>query len=224
MANAKRKVFIYGLTDNQNRVRYIGQSVNPSSRYEQHLQDSTNSPKGKWIRTLIESGQNPGLVILDSVDGRDANYQEKWWITLGVKRGWNLTNVGNPTRKDVSFQDMFIETLKDDLQQFRAEYDPVLMLTRRHIGIIAMFVKITVGLLLGAAFGYAAFFAENMATGVASIAMFYGLVSFLFTANLFFLWGYGILPELGAKKFIIMHVAPLLIIWVSRASVWWYGF
>jgi len=224
MAKSNRKVFIYGLTDSQGEIRYIGQTVSPKSRYEQHLQDSGGSPKGRWIQSMVQSGGKPGMVILNTSASKDASYHEKWWITLGVKRGWNLTNVANPTRRNVSFQDMFLETLKDDLQQFRVEHDPVLMITRRHIKIVAMYTKITIGLILGAAMAYAAYTAEYLATGVAYIALFYGLVSFIFTANLFFLWAWGLLPELGTRKFITMHVAPLLIIWLSRASVWWFGY
>lgn len=214
------KVFIYALTDEQNRVRYVGQSVDPHFRYQRHLQDMTGSPKSEWIQSVIKAGGAPGLVLLDKVDKADANYQEKWWITLGRKRGWDLTNVANPSANPVSFQDMFLETLKDELTQFSAEHDPVLMITRRHIQTVATVTKIVVGLLLGAAMGYAGYSAEFRATGVAPIALFYGFVSFTFTAHLFFLWGMGVLPDLGAKKFIAMHVAPLLLVWGSRSWDW----
>lgn len=220
----KRRVFIYGLTDNQNRVRYVGQSINPEQRYQRHLQDATGTTKSQWIQSMIKAGCNPGLVILDEVNEDEADYSEKWWITLGIRREWNLTNIGNPTRESVSFQDMFIETLKDDLRQFRAEHDPVLMITRQHIKTIAMYTKIFIGLILGIAMAYAAYTAEYLATGVSYVAFFYGFVSFIFTAHLFFLWAWGVLPELGTRKFVTMHVAPLLLIWLSRASVWWLGY
>ncbi len=90
------KVFIYGLSDPISRdVRYIGKSIDPKKRFQAHLSigqlNRYRSIKNSWIKSLLAKGFSPDLVILDCVEGRDANEAEMEYINFFRERA-KLTN------------------------------------------------------------------------------------------------------------------------------------
>lgn len=86
--------YIYGLRDPFNRkMRYIGKSVNPHTRYKRHLWESAvkrPTRKSNWIRNLTARGAKPELVILDEVEDGLINTAERAYIEFYHSR-W-LTN------------------------------------------------------------------------------------------------------------------------------------
>ena len=204
-------VFIYGLTDSGNRIKYVGQAVTPKQRFERHLRDLSGTPKSKWIQAMIAEGHRPGLVILDCVPANEANYREKWWIVLGNQRGWELTNTGNPSSRKAEFGEMFAEALRNGFDQFKIENDPVIMLTRRHTKLARMVVKFALSLLAAVLVGYMAYQAELMANNEGSVPMFYALVGFLYITGLGFLWSQDKLEGSLGRKLLAIHVVPLVL-------------
>lgn len=105
---------IYGLIDPRTqRIKYIGQSIDCNQRLIQHMADTSETPKVKWITEIKSLGLKPLVVILDSAETRsDANYMENWWIICAKKQGWNLVNSTNPGEHRASFGDMFSAALQ----------------------------------------------------------------------------------------------------------------
>lgn len=77
-------ISIYALFDpNTGRCRYIGQAKNPQSRFKRHLTDAVRynrTHKERWIKSLLDKGQEPHLVILIKISADLSNESEKWWI------------------------------------------------------------------------------------------------------------------------------------------------
>lgn len=100
-----RDIAIYALLDPRDGVvRYIGQSVDPDSRYDQHLDLKTESNVSKraWIAELSKAGFVPQMIVLQTVVVDDADSVETLWIKLGQSLGWPLLNVAIP---DLSIAD-----------------------------------------------------------------------------------------------------------------------
>ncbi len=97
--------YVYGLVDPRDKlIHYIGVTYDPLQRYLSHLYDGKvlNTLKGLWLRELNELGLRPGFVVLELVEGWDAQpYEaERKWIDVGSADGLPLTN-GN--RRLVSY-------------------------------------------------------------------------------------------------------------------------
>lgn len=78
-------ISIYGLTDSQGQIRYVGKSKNPAKRLKIHLQPaqlSFRTRKNSWIKSLLGKGEKPGLVILSAVPEEEANDEERKFIRL----------------------------------------------------------------------------------------------------------------------------------------------
>jgi hypothetical protein len=96
--------YIYALADPRtSEVRYVGLSVDPPRRYDQHLRQACNPEADEhfnlnldiWIHELIDSGLLPELILLQvipreldrfgisvPVAGRpySSSQREIWWI------------------------------------------------------------------------------------------------------------------------------------------------
>ena len=90
-------VIIYGLQAQGGKVRYVGASVDPSHRLEQHMSDARSpdardyrTPKSRWIRNLKHP---PEVVRLEEVTQGDAAESEKRWIAFFYVQGNKLFNV-----------------------------------------------------------------------------------------------------------------------------------
>jgi hypothetical protein len=85
--------YIYGLIDpTNNKISYIGQSIDPFRRWGEHCDIHAHTSKGEWIHRLAASGIKPIVVILDEVHGGNVFDVELWWIEFGRRMGWPLTN------------------------------------------------------------------------------------------------------------------------------------
>lgn len=94
------KTYIYGLIDPRtNKIRYIGQTIQPPKyRLNNHLSEvknpKYNTRKINWLKSLLNNGLKPELVILDTTTKDKADDLEKQWISK-FDNLTNLTEGGN---------------------------------------------------------------------------------------------------------------------------------
>jgi len=94
--------FIYGLFDPRQpwMIQYVGKSVNPESRLRVHVHEATsnackNSSKERWINSLLASGVNPGIRVLETVQGSEWQASEKRHISHFRVLNPQLLNISN---------------------------------------------------------------------------------------------------------------------------------
>ena len=96
--------FVYGLTDPRLRgdeaVRYVGVTLNPNARFQQHLSCTPNGPtqKNVWIQDLQKEGLEPGMEIFDTFkavkdDRKLVLEHETHWIQHYLHLGAKLLNI-----------------------------------------------------------------------------------------------------------------------------------
>lgn len=88
-----RIAYIYALTADDGRVRYIGKTVNPAGRIANHR--NCSKPKsyvGRWINGVRREGQSVQMSILESCPESAWEDRERRWISHGRSLGWSLTN------------------------------------------------------------------------------------------------------------------------------------
>jgi sulfur transfer protein SufE len=91
------KVFIYSLLDPlDGRIRYIGKSIRPKERLQNHMNEISNCHRSHWLQSLKKKGLKPEMRILEELEHSE-NWQqrEKHWIKIGRSLGWPLTNNTN---------------------------------------------------------------------------------------------------------------------------------
>lgn len=91
-----RPVFIYGLHAGDGDIRYIGQCIDPEGRLREHLYPCNlrgETPKVRWLRSVLESGGMPQLVVLEQTDSRAWRTAEQRHIAGARAAGWRLTNI-----------------------------------------------------------------------------------------------------------------------------------
>lgn len=88
-------VYIYALIDpRDDKIRYIGKSIDPDQRYIQHLNDKkSNKAKVGWINRMANRGYEPTLKVLEVANERNWEERERWWIERGREFGWKLFNI-----------------------------------------------------------------------------------------------------------------------------------
>ena len=85
------KYFIYALSDpKDNKIHYIGQSIDPKRRYFDHYHDAGST--SLWIRELIEEGLRPLLSIIEETDVENVRDREAYWIDFYCQQGEPLEN------------------------------------------------------------------------------------------------------------------------------------
>lgn len=90
-----RKAFIYALCEPGSRkVRYIGQTVNPQVRFKHHLSGSSKKKThlGYWLKSVLDAGQVPNLVVLCETTEDQCNAEEIRYISAARAIGIRLTN------------------------------------------------------------------------------------------------------------------------------------
>ncbi len=75
-----------------NEVRYVGQTRDFSARRESHMIRGKNAV-GRWIGKILAEGGKPEFVKLQMVKTRTEAFEaEKFWVAIGLERGWPLLN------------------------------------------------------------------------------------------------------------------------------------
>lgn len=75
--------YLYTLVDpDTGEIRYVGQTNNPSTRYQQHLEsiDTEEGPKPRWEASLYRQGKYPQMYMFDAIDRAgmgDSAYQQE---------------------------------------------------------------------------------------------------------------------------------------------------
>lgn len=85
---------IYALIDpDTNQVRYVGKSIRPELRLQNHMNDVSNCHRSHWLQSLKRKGAMPRMVILETIEGEWPWQEvERFWIKRGRALGWPLTN------------------------------------------------------------------------------------------------------------------------------------
>ena len=100
-----QRTYIYALCcPVEKKIKYIGKSNNPKSRFRKHKQMSDkNHQKNEWIKSLLEIGLEPILEIVEKVPIDTWKEKEKLYIKkysnsiLNVCGGGNGLSFGNQT-------------------------------------------------------------------------------------------------------------------------------
>ena len=88
-------VFIYGLVEKKtNKLRYIGKTTDLKRRFRRHIVERFlhNSYKDRWIRKLIDNGEELEIILIDTVSNLDWQYWERFYISYYKFIGCLLTN------------------------------------------------------------------------------------------------------------------------------------
>lgn len=92
--STKQPVYIYGLVDPETgEIRYIGKSIRPAERLQNHMNELSNCHRSHWLQSLKAPGLRADMVILERIDGEwPWQHSERHWIAYGRANGWPLTN------------------------------------------------------------------------------------------------------------------------------------
>lgn len=88
-----KKVYIYALLEPETKeVRYIGKSVNPKKRFDNHLNIKRKQHCSCWIQSLKIKGLKPIFSIIEETDKENWIKREQYWIAFYKNLGAKLTN------------------------------------------------------------------------------------------------------------------------------------
>jgi len=93
-----RIVYIYVLIDpRNNKVKYVGKTVNLQNRFEQHIYwfTGSNPRKENWIKKLIKEGLRPEMLVIEQCDYSNWQEREKFWISFYRQKSTDLTNISD---------------------------------------------------------------------------------------------------------------------------------
>jgi len=95
MNNSDSTVYIYALIDPRDeRVRYVGQTVNPARRFRSHLADkSVSTPKRDWLDELLLLGLMPIMEVVEECQKGTVDEKEVYWIAYYRNLNTDLLNV-----------------------------------------------------------------------------------------------------------------------------------
>lgn len=89
-------VYIYGLIDPiTGLIRYVGKSVNPRKRLNDHCKRCSKSPShiNSWLLGLKKISMKPEILILDEVCENNWIFWEQFYISLLKSWGLSLVNM-----------------------------------------------------------------------------------------------------------------------------------
>ncbi len=94
---AESTVFIYALCDPEtSEPRYVGKAKNVRKRFCQHINGRelarSKTRKSAWIRSLLDDGKRPQLVVLEEVDESEWQRVERLHIQYFKEEGARLVN------------------------------------------------------------------------------------------------------------------------------------
>lgn len=90
-------VYIYALIDPRTReAKYVGKTINIEARLKGHKADKKNCYKTAWLQSLLEFGDLPGVMVLETIensDDQDWQEAERYWINQLRFYGAKLCNL-----------------------------------------------------------------------------------------------------------------------------------
>jgi len=96
------KEFIYYLIcPIDKKVKYVGKTKNPKTRYNQHIKklDKQMTPKRQWLEMLFSKKLLPKIEIVEQFNG-DARHLEQKHVDLNKE---TILNIHNPKKGKKSF-------------------------------------------------------------------------------------------------------------------------
>jgi len=95
-AGADRPWFIYVLKDPRtDEVRYVGWTINPKRRFQNHVHEKAPDHKARWVQSLLRAGLQPSGEIVETGLGPGWADRERWWIKYHREHGSRLTNIAD---------------------------------------------------------------------------------------------------------------------------------
>jgi len=95
----KDVTFIYVLKDPRSGgVCYVGSSVNPKARVEEHIWEAKNrtsgvrSLKAEWINDLLKNSLRPQIEVIEMTERARGAERESYWILFYKKKNPQLLN------------------------------------------------------------------------------------------------------------------------------------
>ncbi len=96
-------MYIYGLVcPVQNKVMYVGKSVNANTRLRQHISEARRiclTRKDEWLRELCELNLEPSMMILEECTDEESNQREHYWISHYRLENAELKNTARVSTK-----------------------------------------------------------------------------------------------------------------------------
>lgn len=92
------RIYFYTLIDPiSNKIRYVGQTVNPGNRHRNHIYEAkknNRNHKERWIVQLLRKNMAPIMNIVweECMSSEEANSFETYMISYYTKLGYDLTN------------------------------------------------------------------------------------------------------------------------------------
>lgn len=124
-----RTEYIYVLKDSTKRIFYVGRSVDPSTRLQQHLDESAgggSSKKCAHIRHLLDLGEEITIHTIDEALADKIAELEAWWIER-LDMSWHddghliVLRNGNSGSQGNSIDEVKLRT---DIQQWKKTPKP----------------------------------------------------------------------------------------------------
>jgi hypothetical protein len=85
--------YIYGLVDPRtNQLRYVGKTKDAYHRYYDHMRARKNSHLRNWLRQVKSCGDQPEMLIIETVTTEQWPEAERFWIAYFEYIGANLCN------------------------------------------------------------------------------------------------------------------------------------
>lgn len=85
--------YIYSLSHPiTGEVRYVGKADKPKTRLYAHMNDTSQSKKTDWIKSITDLGLKPIVEIIDTVSKQNWTFWESHYVHLYKSWGFNLTN------------------------------------------------------------------------------------------------------------------------------------
>lgn len=90
-----KKEFIYYLIcPISKKVKYVGKSKNPKSRYNQHIKklDKQLTPKREWLENLFSKKLIPILQVIEEINETNAREREQFHLNKNIDTALNIHN------------------------------------------------------------------------------------------------------------------------------------
>ncbi len=88
-----KETYIYTISDDKGKIRYIGKSNNIRNRLYKHLIEKNNLHKYNWLQSIIKRGNYPIIEVIDVVPVDEWSYWEMFWIDQFKQWGFKLVNL-----------------------------------------------------------------------------------------------------------------------------------
>lgn len=96
LAATGKQVYIYGITDDSDEVRYVGKSVDVARRFKDHLSETERTyPLYTWLRKQLKEGRKVACKVLAVAITPDWQSLEKAVIKQYREDGFKMLNLAD---------------------------------------------------------------------------------------------------------------------------------